>query len=175
VSELAKIGVSAKESDTGIDIEGVGGSDEQAVAPLRAHIARAHAGVLGGNAIVRCHDDHRIAMSLSIVGVRVGRVVLDEKRCVDKTYPEFWEDTERVLGITYTAPDEAIMHAYEHGSTGNAEEGAAAGGSSNAAPLLSDDGEDGFAQLSSGPSLVLIGMRASGKVGTHARTTHTRM
>lgn len=40
---------------------------------------------------VYAHEDHRIAMSLAIIGLRVGGVEIDGAECVGKTCPEFFE------------------------------------------------------------------------------------
>lgn len=37
------------------------------------------------------HDDHRIAMSLAVVGLRVPNLVIPNKACVNKSFPTFWE------------------------------------------------------------------------------------
>jgi len=47
-------------------------------------------------ATVQTYDDHRIAMSLALVGLRVPGVVVSEPECVRKTYPGFWSDLERL-------------------------------------------------------------------------------
>ncbi len=43
-------------------------------------------------ALVRCHGDHRIAMSFSITGLRAAGIELDDPGCVKKTFPEFHEE-----------------------------------------------------------------------------------
>ncbi|WP_125774421.1 3-phosphoshikimate 1-carboxyvinyltransferase [Antribacter gilvus] len=40
---------------------------------------------------VTTHDDHRVAMSLALVGLGGDGVGLDEPRCVDKTCPQFYD------------------------------------------------------------------------------------
>lgn len=47
-------------------------------------------------ATVLTYDDHRIAMSLALVGLKVPGVMVSEPECVKKTYPEFWKDLERL-------------------------------------------------------------------------------
>ncbi len=42
-------------------------------------------------AMVDPHNDHRIAMSLAVVGLRVKGVKIREKTCVRKSYPGFWD------------------------------------------------------------------------------------
>ena len=54
-------------------------------------------GVLRG-ATVDTYDDHRLAMSLALVGLRVPGVVVNDPGCVAKTYPGFWRDLERACG-----------------------------------------------------------------------------
>ncbi len=45
-------------------------------------------------ATVETYNDHRMAMSLALVGLRVPGVVIDNPGCVAKTYPRFFEDLE---------------------------------------------------------------------------------
>ena len=47
--------------------------------------------------ILNCHNDHRIAMSLSILCSKVGGT-LENAQCVNKSYPEFF-DNIKTLGI----------------------------------------------------------------------------
>jgi 3-phosphoshikimate 1-carboxyvinyltransferase len=48
--------------------------------------------------VVDTYNDHRMAMSLALVGLRVPGVVIRNPGCVAKTYPGFWQDLER-LGL----------------------------------------------------------------------------
>jgi 3-phosphoshikimate 1-carboxyvinyltransferase len=45
---------------------------------------------------VKTYDDHRMAMSLALVGLRVPGVVLEDPGCVAKTYPDFFADLEKL-------------------------------------------------------------------------------
>jgi 3-phosphoshikimate 1-carboxyvinyltransferase len=45
---------------------------------------------------VETYDDHRMAMSLALVGLRVPGVVIMNPACVAKTYPGFFADLERL-------------------------------------------------------------------------------
>jgi 3-phosphoshikimate 1-carboxyvinyltransferase len=45
------------------------------------------------------YDDHRMAMALSLVGLRRPGVSIRDPACVAKTYPGFWEDLGTVLGL----------------------------------------------------------------------------
>ena len=40
--------------------------------------------------VFETYDDHRMAMALSLIALRRGHVVIDEPRCVEKTYPGFF-------------------------------------------------------------------------------------
>ena len=42
------------------------------------------------------YDDHRMAMSLAIIGLRRPNVVIRDPACVAKTYPTFWNDWARL-------------------------------------------------------------------------------
>lgn len=42
------------------------------------------------------YDDHRMAMSLSLLGLRVRGIEIDNPGCVAKTYPLFFEDLQRL-------------------------------------------------------------------------------
>ncbi len=53
----------------------------------------------GGN--VCTYDDHRMAMALAIASTRAtGEIVIDNKKCVSKSYPSFWEDFKKLGGET---------------------------------------------------------------------------
>jgi 3-phosphoshikimate 1-carboxyvinyltransferase len=43
------------------------------------------------------YDDHRMAMGLAVVGLKVPGVRIGGAECVAKTYPEFFEDLERLV------------------------------------------------------------------------------
>jgi 3-phosphoshikimate 1-carboxyvinyltransferase len=47
-------------------------------------------------AVVKTYNDHRIAMSLALIGLRIPGVVIDNPACVAKTYPGFFDDLERL-------------------------------------------------------------------------------
>jgi 3-phosphoshikimate 1-carboxyvinyltransferase len=44
--------------------------------------------------LINCANDHRIAMSFAILGsyLENTKLIIDNKNCVNKTYPEFWKD-----------------------------------------------------------------------------------
>ncbi len=41
-------------------------------------------------------DDHRMAMSFALAGLRVTGVEIENPSCVAKSYPHFWRDFERL-------------------------------------------------------------------------------
>ena len=47
---------------------------------------------------VHTYDDHRMAMSFALVGMRAPGVRILDPGCVAKTYPGFWDDLARVSG-----------------------------------------------------------------------------
>jgi 3-phosphoshikimate 1-carboxyvinyltransferase len=73
-TELRKLGATIDERDDGLTI---------------------HPGPLAGCA-VDTYNDHRMAMSLALVGLKVPGVVIRNPGCVAKTYPGFWQDFERL-------------------------------------------------------------------------------
>lgn len=76
--ELAKFGVRCEESDDGITVFPV------AAAELEVPTHGVH-----------CYDDHRVAMAFSVLAAVLPRdsqgVVIREKRCVQKTWPGYWD------------------------------------------------------------------------------------
>ena len=47
-------------------------------------------------AVVQTYNEHRMAMSLALIGLRTPGVVIDNPGCVAKTYPGFFADLERI-------------------------------------------------------------------------------
>ena len=45
---------------------------------------------------IETYDDHRMAMSMALVGLRVPGVVILDPGCTRKTYPEFFRDLKRI-------------------------------------------------------------------------------
>ena len=69
VQELSKIGIQASCSDTGMMITG---------------------GLPHGSEI-DTYGDHRMAMSFSLVGLKVPGIIIKNEMCVEKSFPNFWE------------------------------------------------------------------------------------
>ncbi|CAG8654129.1 32640_t:CDS:2, partial [Racocetra persica] len=85
VNELSKFGVTASELPDGIQIHG---------AKIQS--------LKGPEKGVKCYDDHRIAMSFSVLGCVVSNgTIIREKKCVEKTWPNWWDDLESKLGIQF--------------------------------------------------------------------------
>lgn len=54
---------------------------------------------LAGGITVECHNDHRIAMMAAIAATRcTAPITLVGAQCVEKSYPNFWEDYTRLGG-----------------------------------------------------------------------------
>ncbi|MEO1583576.1 MAG: 3-phosphoshikimate 1-carboxyvinyltransferase [Planctomycetota bacterium] len=49
-------------------------------------------GIAGGRVAFDTYDDHRMAMSLALIGLRRPGVAINDPLCVNKTYPSFWSD-----------------------------------------------------------------------------------
>jgi 3-phosphoshikimate 1-carboxyvinyltransferase len=47
-------------------------------------------------ALVETYNDHRMAMSMALVGLKVPGVVINDPGCVAKTYPNFFSDLEQL-------------------------------------------------------------------------------
>ncbi len=47
-------------------------------------------------AVVQTYNDHRMAMSLALIGLKIPGIVIDDPACVAKTYPHFFDDLERL-------------------------------------------------------------------------------
>ncbi|PHH73907.1 hypothetical protein CDD82_5197 [Ophiocordyceps australis] len=79
--QLAHFGVECTELDDGIEIRGV------SVDGLRTPETSIH-----------CYDDHRVAMSFSVLSaVAPGSVIIEQRECVGKTWPGWWD----VLGQSF--------------------------------------------------------------------------
>ena len=74
VTELASLGVKVDEHPDGMTI----------------HPGPIHPGT------VATYDDHRMAMSFSLLGLRVPGIVIADPGCTAKTYPLFFTDLDRL-------------------------------------------------------------------------------
>jgi 3-phosphoshikimate 1-carboxyvinyltransferase len=73
--ELSKMGIRTQLTQTGLSVEGG-----------TPHGAR-----------IDTYNDHRIAMSFAVAGLRVPNVFIENEQCVEKSFPAFWD----VLGKLY--------------------------------------------------------------------------
>ena len=76
-TELRKLGAEVEEQPDGLVI------DPPAIEELHG-------------ASIATYDDHRMAMSFALAGMRVPGVTILDPGCVAKTYPGFWDDLERI-------------------------------------------------------------------------------
>ncbi|MBA4368158.1 MAG: 3-phosphoshikimate 1-carboxyvinyltransferase [Desulfobacterium sp.] len=67
-AELNRMGIQALASDSGLEI--IGGKPH--------------------GALIQTYDDHRMAMSFSIAGLKVPGIVIQDEKCVRKSFPNYW-------------------------------------------------------------------------------------
>lgn len=73
-TQLAKFGVACREHDDGIEVEGRGLDLQKP------------------SSEIFCYDDHRVAMSFSVLAlVASSPVLLEDKNCTAKTWPAWWD------------------------------------------------------------------------------------
>jgi 3-phosphoshikimate 1-carboxyvinyltransferase len=80
-----------KESDriksTMENILALGGKSEYSEPDLIVYPGKNYAG-----SVIKTFDDHRIAMSFAIAGTKISGLQIDNPKCVEKSYPDFWKD-----------------------------------------------------------------------------------
>ena len=74
VTELNRTGIEAREMPDGLVIQG--GKMRQAK--------------------IETYNDHRMAMSFAIAGLVAGGIEISDKKCVDKSFPTFWEELRKI-------------------------------------------------------------------------------
>lgn len=126
--QLAKFGVHCRELDDGIEITG------QPYKTLTEPVDG-----------VYCYDDHRVAMSFSVLSVIVPHnVLILERECTGKTWPGWWDVLSESFKVTLDGEEPQSSHGHT-------------------------------SKLSSDRSIFLIGMRGAGKTtagGWLAETLH---
>ncbi len=50
-------------------------------------------------ATVETYDDHRMAMSFALMGLKVPGIHIADSGCTAKTYPNYFDDLERLCGV----------------------------------------------------------------------------
>jgi 3-phosphoshikimate 1-carboxyvinyltransferase len=73
-AELARLGIEARETADGLVIRG---------------------GAPKG-AVIHTYNDHRIAMSFAVAGLKAEGMVITDPDCVAKSFPDFWEFFHRL-------------------------------------------------------------------------------
>jgi 3-phosphoshikimate 1-carboxyvinyltransferase len=48
-------------------------------------------------ATINSNEDHRIAMSFTIAGLKIPGIKIEKERAVDKSFPEFYEEIEKII------------------------------------------------------------------------------
>ena len=81
VTEFKKIGIVCRELPDGIEVDG---TTIDKLRPAKIH----------------CYNDHRIAMSFAILGLKVPDIIITDTACVEKTYPIFWDHLSNVIGAS---------------------------------------------------------------------------
>ncbi len=73
-TELTKLGIEAQETTDGLVIRG---GDPR-------------------GAVIETYNDHRLAMSFAVAGLKAPGMVISDPACVAKSFPDFWEFFERL-------------------------------------------------------------------------------
>ena len=74
VTELNRVGIEAREIPDGLIIQGG-----------KLHPAK-----------IETYNDHRMAMSFAIAGLLERGIEISDKKCVDKSFPTFWEELKKL-------------------------------------------------------------------------------
>jgi 3-phosphoshikimate 1-carboxyvinyltransferase len=82
-TELRKLGAEVIERDDGLTVRAAKPRVEDR--PWRA-------------AVIETYNDHRMAMSFALAGLRIAGVRINSPGCVDKTYPAFFNDLDALRG-----------------------------------------------------------------------------
>ena len=82
VTELQRLGLSVEEHPDGMTI---------------------HPGALQPGTVAT-YDDHRMAMSFAVLGLRVPGIVIADPGCTSKTYPHYFDDLDRLCDSSHGNP-----------------------------------------------------------------------
>ncbi|MBK8206217.1 MAG: 3-phosphoshikimate 1-carboxyvinyltransferase [Planctomycetes bacterium] len=88
-AELAKLGVETRAGADWLEVDGTG--NKSPASPTKPGRSRERTSPVS----VRTYDDHRMAMSFAIAGLRVP-LEIEGSECVSKSFPKFWEYWERL-------------------------------------------------------------------------------
>ena len=75
-----------------IELRKLGATVDELADGLRIKPAPLH------GAQIATYQDHRMAMSLALVGLRVAGVVIEDPKCTEKTYPAYFDDMAKLVG-----------------------------------------------------------------------------
>lgn len=93
--QLAKFGVTCRQLEKGIEIDGID----------FALLEKPADGVY-------CYDDHRVAMSFSVLAtIAPHGTLIQEKLCVGKTWPGWWDTLRQTFGVDMQGVDLEASHA----------------------------------------------------------------
>lgn len=91
--QLAKFGVTCREHEDGIEIEGRG---------LELDSPKQE---------IHCYDDHRVAMSFSVLALAApAPVLLEDKNCTAKTWPAWWDSLSQQFKASLSGAELAVSH-----------------------------------------------------------------
>jgi pentafunctional AROM polypeptide len=97
--QLAKFGVTCRELEDGIEIDGL---------PMTS-LKHPSEGI-------HCYDDHRVAMSFSVLSVVATQaVVIEERECVGKTWPGWWDILSQSFHVQLAGKEVKLLHAKKSG------------------------------------------------------------
>ncbi|CAK3952200.1 Pentafunctional AROM polypeptide [Lecanosticta acicola] len=138
--ELAKFGVTCRELDDGIEIDGQGMS---ITAPRQT---------------IHTYDDHRVAMCFSVLGTVAPRgTLIEERECTGKTWPGWWDQLHQIFGVRLEGVELKPPHA--SGMLTNGINGVKT-------PLLVKGVSGTYLHREVKKSIFIIGMRGAGKTTT---------
>jgi len=80
--ELRRLGAQIDEHDDGLTIHPLPGIRDDSESPI----------------VFETYNDHRMAMSFALLGLRLPGIEIANPACTRKTYPEFWADLESLTG-----------------------------------------------------------------------------
>lgn len=96
--QLAKFGVTCRQLPDGIEVDGIDYTD-----------------LKGSPDGVDCYDDHRVAMSFSVLATIAPRgTLIRERLCVGKTWPGWWDTLRQTFGVEMQGVD--LEHAHSRQS-----------------------------------------------------------
>jgi len=125
--ELAKFGVICRQFDDGIEVDGRGFDLSEPNVPIH------------------CYDDHRVAMSFSVLAAMAPHpTVLDERECTGKTWPGWWDQLSQIFKVELEGAEPKSHHV---------------GGRSNGVSIYDE-------AHGNRKSIYIIGMRGAGKTTT---------